>query len=469
MGGIESRFAAYVEKLMGAVGHADRGAPLRAYCRGLLLPGDRKSVEPMAAQIAPRRVSAMHQAMHHFVAKASWSDEAVLNVVRGWTLPALEKAGPILAWIVDDTGFPKKGKHSVGVARQYCGQLGKQDNCQVAVTLSVANEGGSLPIGFGLYLPKEWAEDGARRSAAGVPEAVVFQTKPQIALAQIADATAHGVPAGVVLADVAYGNDSGFRDGVSALGLAYAVGIQSSVTVWTPGTAPLPAKPWSGRGRPPTRLRRDEAVHPVSVEALALSLPRTAFRTVTWRAGAAGKLRSRFAVLQVRPAHRDEGRSAPRPQEWLLIEWPKGEAKPTKYFLSTLPADIALKQLVALAKLRWRIERDYEELKQELGLGHYEGRSWRGFHHHATLCIAAYGFLVSERSPIPPSGPAWRPRTPRLPKGWRPRGAPDPARAAQPDFDCHPAPALECRPRHGAAPMPLLPASQQHNAPFMTQ
>jgi SRSO17 transposase len=474
MGGIESRFEAYVETLMGAVGHADRGVPLRAYCRGLLLPGDRKSVEPMAAQVAPRRVSAMHQAMHHFVAKAPWSDEAVLGVVRRWTLPALEKAGPILAWIVDDTGFPKKGKHSVGVARQYCGQLGKQDNCQVAVTLSVANEGGSLPIGFGLYLPKEWAEDGARRAAAGVPEAVMFQTKPQIALSQIGDASAQGVPAGVVLGDVAYGNDSGFRDGVSALGLAYAVGIQSTVTVWAPGTAPLPAKPWSGRGRPPTRLRRDGGVHPVSVEALALSLPRAAFRTVTWRVGAAGKLRSRFAVLRVHPAHRDEGRSAPRPQEWLLIEWPKGEAKPTKYFFSTLPADTALKQLVALAKLRWRIERDYEELKQELGLGHYEGRSWRGFHHHATLCIAAYGFLVSERSPIPPSGAPWRPKTPGLPKGWRPRGAPDPARAAQPDFDRHFAPPPERRPRNRAAQMPVLPANQQHqpcinSTPFMTQ
>jgi len=339
-----------------------------------LLPGERKSVEPMAARIDPGRVSARHQAMHHFVANARWDDAAVLGAVRDWVLPALEGQGPIAVWIVDDTGFAKKGRHSVGVARQYCGQLGKQENCQVAVSLSVATERASLPIGFRLYLPEEWAADPVRRETAGVPEEVAFLTKPEIALSQIQGALAAGVPKGVVLADAGYGNETAFRDGLSAVGLSYAVGIVSTTTVWAPGTAPLPAKPWSGRGRPPTRLRRDSAMRPVSVKALALNLPAASFRTVTWRAGTAGPLRSRFAALRVRPAHRDEKRAAPRPEEWLLIEWPKGEAEPSKYCLVTLAADTPLKRLVATAKGRWLIERDYQELKQEIGLGHYEGR-----------------------------------------------------------------------------------------------
>jgi SRSO17 transposase len=461
MDGRESRFARYVERLGGALGHADRGEPLRAYCTGLLLPGERKSVEPMAARIEPGRVSARHQAMHHFVANAGWDDGAVLATVREEVVPALTRAWPIAAWIVDDTAFAKKGKHSVGVARQYCGAVGKTENCQVAVSLSVATERASLPIGFRLYLPEDWAADAVRREKAGVPEEVALRTKPEIALAQIRDALAAGVARGVVLADAGYGNETAFRDELTALGLCYAVGIAATTTVWAPGTRPLPAKPWSGRGRPPTRLRRDPAQPPVSVKALALALPAASFRTVAWRAGAAGRLRSRFAALRVRPAHRDESRAVPRAEEWLVIEWPKGEAEPTKYFLATLAADIPLKRLIATVKQRWRIERDYQELKQELGLGHYEGRGWRGFHHHASLCIAAYGFLVAERAAIPPSGAAWRPKAPRLPKAWRPRGAPGPARAPQPRLDRDLALPARCGSRRGLAPMPLLPALQR--------
>ena len=204
----ESRFAAYVETLASALGHADRVAPLKAYCTGLLLPGERKSVEPMAARVEPGRVQAAHQSLHHFVAKADWSDDAVLGVVRAQALAALERQGPIRAWIVDDTGFPKKGKHSVGVARQYCGQLGKQDNCQVAVSLSVATEQASLPVAYQLYLPETWANDPDRRAKAGVPEDVIFRTKPEIALAQIRATLDAGVSPGVVLADAGYGNDT---------------------------------------------------------------------------------------------------------------------------------------------------------------------------------------------------------------------------------------------------------------------
>jgi SRSO17 transposase len=424
----ESRFATYVEAITSALGHADRVIPFKSYCAGLLLPGDRKSVEPMAARVQPGRVQAAHQSLHHFVAKADWSDEAVAAAVRAQVLPIIQQRGPIRALIIDDTGMPKKGKHSVGVARQYCGQLGKQDNCQVAVSLSAANDHASLPIAYRLYLPHEWADDPDRRARAGVPDEVVFQTKPQIALDQLRAALAAGINAEVTLADAGYGTDTDFRDGITQSGLPYVVGIQSSTSLWPPGTEPLPPKQWSGRGRRTSAIRRDSEHQPISAKQLALSLPRKAWRRVTWREGSNTKLASRFAAVRVRPAHRDYHRPTPRPEEWCLIEWPQGEPEPTKYFLSTLPANISRRALVNTAKLRWRIERNYQDLKQELGLGHYEGRGWRGFHHHATLCIAAYGYLISERGAIPPSGPsgALLIEEPPLPAGYRPRGSPNP-------------------------------------------
>jgi SRSO17 transposase len=428
----ERRFAAYVEHLAQALGHADRVAPLKAYCTGLILPGERKSVEPMAARLEPARVQAAHQSLHHFVAKADWSDEALLALVRAQVLPEMERHGPIRAWVVDDTAFPKKGRHSVGVARQYCGQIGKQDNCQVAVTLSVASLHASLPIAYKLYLPELWVEDRERRAKAGVPEGVSFRTKPEIALDQIRSALAAGVSPGIVLADAGYGVDTGFRTALTDLGLPYSLGIQSSTTLWPPGQAPLPPKPWSGRGRPPTRVRRDPDHTPLSAKDLAKALPREAWQIVSWGEGTNATLISRFTAVRVRPAHRDHLRHEPWPEEWFLVEWPEGEQEPTKYWLSTLPPQTAITDLVEQAKLRWRIERDYQELKQEIGLGHYEGRGWRGFHHHASLCIAAYGFLVSERGRIPPSGPETAIlQAPRLPDGYRPRGASHQAGAAR--------------------------------------
>ena len=415
-----------------AAGHEDRHAPLKNYCRGLLLPGERKSIEPMAARLEPGSVQATRQSLHHLVAKAPWSDETLLEHVRKQVLPAMRKQGPVVAWIVDDTGFPKKGRHSVGVARQYCGQVGKQDNCRVAVSLSVATWNASLPVGYRLYLPKEWAEDFTRRKETEVPKEVRFQTKPEIALDQIRAALAAKVDRGVVLADAAYGINTEFRDGLTDLELQYVVGVQSTMTVWEPGQQPLPAKPRGRMGRPPRLLRRSNQHQPVSVKQLAMSLPSTAFREVTWREAGERKLRSRFAAVRVRAAHRDYEKTEPHAEEWLLIEWPRGEAEPTKYWVSTLPPTTKLKALIKMAKQRWIIERDYEELKQELGLGHFEGRNWRGFHHHATLCIAAYGFLVAERTRFSPSaraghlgfvasGPA---------ADFHPRGSPGPSRAA---------------------------------------
>jgi SRSO17 transposase len=340
------RFATYLDGLADAAGHADRVAPLKAYCTGLLLPGERKSVEPMAARLAPDNVRRMHQSLHHVVADAPWDDEDLLRHVRYRVVPAMTQKSPLVAWIVDDTGFPKKGRHSVGVARQYCGQLGKQDNCRVAVSLSVSTWTLSLPIAWRLYLPESWTDDRARRQKTGVPDTVTFQTKPQIALAQIRQAVAEQVPTSPVLADAAYGNDAHFRHALTELELTYLVGVQASTTVWAPGEQPLPAKPWAGRGRPTTLLQRSAAHHPGSVEDLARALPAVAWRTVTWRAGSRHPLRSRFAAVRVRPAHRDTWRATPYPEEWLLIEWPRGEPKPTKYWLGTVPADLTLRELV---------------------------------------------------------------------------------------------------------------------------
>ena len=447
----EQRLQAYLSQLAGVLGHADRKARVVGYCTGLLLPGERKSVEPMAARLDPLQVPSLHQALHHFVAMAPWSDAAVLATVGAQVLPGLTRHGPVTAWIVDDTGVPKKGKHSVGVARQYCGQLGKQENCQVAVSLSVANEQASLPIAFELYLPEGWAGDPARRAKAGVPPDLTFRTKPRIALEQIRRARADGVPPGVILGDAGYGIDTGFRRALTGLTLPYVLGVQSTIGLWPPGCGPLPPKPlgqpllavpaapdrarcarWSGRGRPPKLRRRDPEHQPVIAKDLAFSLPSSAWRTVRWREGGRGALNGRFAAVRVRPSHRDYWRAEPHPEEWLLIEWPEDRKEPTKYWLSTLAETTCLEELVATAKMRWRIERDYQELKQELGLDHYEGRGWRGFHHHATLCIAAYGFLVAERSLFSPSDRAGHLGlpAPELPPEFRPRGSPRSSRAA---------------------------------------
>jgi SRSO17 transposase len=456
--GSEARFATYVEALGAVLGHADRQQPMHDYCLGLLMPIERKSVEPLAAVTAPAQVAAKHQSLLHFVGNAPWSDAAMLAKVGELVLPAIERSGPIEAWIIDDTGFPKKGRHSVGVTRQYCGQLGKQDNCQVAVSLSLANHDASLPIAYRLYLPEDWAKDRGRRHKAKVPETVAFQTKPEIALEQIEAARAAGLPEGVVLMDAGYGNDTELRTELTALSLRYVAGIGSNTSVWAPGTGPLSAPPGRGIGRPPKLLRRDAQHQPISVKALALGLPTEAWQIITWREGSADWLSSRFARQRVRPAHRDTELSKPRLEEWLLIEWPEGEAEPTKYWLATLPEDITFEGLVDFAKLRWRIERDYQELKQELGLGDYEGRGWRGFHHHATLCIAAYGFLIAERGALPPSGPGFAAQLSgsAIPKGYRPRGAADPTRAAHRQLNRHGAKTPHRRSHQDPPEMPLL-------------
>ena len=434
----ERRFEAYMGRLIGAVAHADRAEPLRAYLTGLVASGDRKSVEPMAAFIDPTQVSRRHQSMLHIVGASPWDDRVVMRVAYGLAAGPMADHGPVDGMILDDTGIPKKGRHSVGVARQYCGVKGKQDNCQVVVSLSVGNETATLPVGFRLYLTKEWAEDMDRRQKCGVPEDVAFQEKWKIALSLIDDALATGKPAVPVLADAGYGDTTDFRDGLTDRDLLYVVGIHKDTSVWPPGTGPLPPGSNTGkRGTVPKRIRRDKDHQPVSAQDLARSIAPSAFTDVAWREGTKGEMVSRFAAVRVRPAHRDYELTEARPEEWLLIEWPTGENDPTKYWLSTLTKATPLKDLVRTAKMRWRIERDYQELKDELGIDHYEGRSWRGLHHHWTLCIAAYAFLVSERALFPPPGPRGgegRLRKPALPSTFHPRGAPQ---GPAPSADVH--------------------------------
>lgn len=378
----------------------------------------------MAARVDPLHVQARHQSMHHFVANAPWDDVALLRIAREQVLDQMDRHGGIIAWIVDDTGIPKKGKHSVGVARQYCGNTGKRDNCQVAVSLTLSNEAVSVPAAYRLYLPEEWATDPARRRAASIPEDVAFRKKWEMALEQIAWLVNEGIPVAPILGDAGYGNVTEFRDQITEWRLPYMVGISEKTTVWPPGEEPLPPKRYSGRGQPPRRMRRDDDHRPLDVESLAKGLPGSAWQEIAWREGTKGTMGSRFATLRVRPAHRDYNRHEPRPIEWLVIEWPRGEGAPTKYWLSTMPADTSNEHLVKLGKIRWRIERDYQELKDEFGLDHYEGRGWRGFHHHATMCIAAYAFLAAERARFSPPEPLSFLEAPPVPEGFKPRGSP---------------------------------------------
>jgi SRSO17 transposase len=378
----ERAFAGYLDSLSGALQHGSRERPFRDYCTGLLLPDGRKSVEPMAARLAPSTTRTTHKRLLNFVSDGAWSDAAVLAAMRREVLPALEAHGAVRRWIVDETGMAKKGTHSVGVARQYCGELGKIENCQVLVSLSVANEVAALPVAARLYLPEAWAGDPARRDAAGVPLDVTFQTKPSIALELIGRALAGGVPPGMVLADEVYGSTAEFRRGVAGLGLDYALAVRSTTLV-SPPCSGRRARLWRGQ-EDPLSVRAL-----VSVRALAARLPRSAWRWITWREGGGPDLTGRFATARVDVEHEGE--------RTLLVEWPVGDSDPVGYWLVTLPRHTPLEALVAAAKDRWWIEQGYRDLKQEVGLGDYEGRGWRGFHHHVTLTLAAYGFLVMRR------------------------------------------------------------------------
>jgi SRSO17 transposase len=387
----------FIDSMTDGMGRSERRAAMRAYLTGLLLDGDRKSVEPMAARLvdSPGEIEAMRQRLLSCVAESAWSDEEMLRRIAC----KLERELPgIEAYVIDDTGFPKKGIHSVGVARQYSGTLGRTDNCQVATSLHLAGEAGSGCIGFRIYLSEKWASDAPRRAKVGVPAEVMFQRKWEIALSQLDDALRWGVRRHIVLADAGYGDIGEFRDGVTARGLEYLMGVSGVLSIWPPDSAPRVQARSSKRGRPQTRYR-DERHPPLSINRFALTLD---YRKVTWREGSRDWQSSRFAAARVRTAHRHQSGVAPGAEQWVLCEWPEDKAAPSKFYLATLPAGTSVRALVRAAKLRWRVERDYQELKQEIGLDHFEGRSWRGFHHHAALCATAHAFLALRRALFPP-------------------------------------------------------------------
>lgn len=400
---LDRELTAYVDSLVAGMGRPERRQAMADYVTGLLLDGDRKSIEPMAGRLVDdvAEIQAMRQRLQQCVTVSSWSDEELwrrLAMKMEAELPDLE------AWVVDDTGFPKKGSHSVGVQRQYSGTMGRKDNCQVAVSLHMAGERGSSCAGMQLYLPESWSSDRERCRAVGVPDDVPFRRKWEISLSQVDAAIAWGLARRVVLADAGYGDVTEFRDGLVARGLDYVVGINGVQVLWPPGAAPIPPPPTRpvGRGgKAPCRWKTGEQ-KPMTALSLALARGRTSCRTVSWREGSRGRQRSLFDRVRVRCAHHHLQGKPPGEEQWLLYEWPADEAEPTKFWLATLPAGVSLTQLVRLAKLRWRVERDYQEMKQEIGLDHFEGRGWRGFHHHATLCAVAHGFLALRRALFPP-------------------------------------------------------------------
>lgn len=388
----------YLDSMLEGMGRVERVAAMRSYVTGLLLEGERKSIEPMAARLVEdeSEVQAMRQRLQQAVTIASWSDGEMFERLARTAeaeLPGLE------AFIFDDTGFAKKGVHSVGVARQYSGTLGRVDNCQVAVSLHLAGEGTSVCIALDLYLPEAWANDAKRREKAGVPAAVTFRTKHQIALEQLDRALAAGVRRHVVLADAGYGESGEFRDALTSRGLAYVVAVNGKPVVWPPESEPRRTRTKDDTDSRTRRRFVDEDHPPESIAELATRLT---YRRVTWREGSKGWQSSRFAAVRVRIAGAHRKGIAPGDEQWLLAEWPAGEAKPCRFWLATLGPHVSVRTLVRLAKLRWRVERDYQEMKQEVGLDHYEGRTWRGFHHHATLCAIAHGFLALRRALFPP-------------------------------------------------------------------
>jgi SRSO17 transposase len=374
------------------MGRAERQHWAEMYIRGLLLDGERKSIEPMAARLPGADVQALRQ----FVNQSPWAWEPVQEALAHTVVDALL---PEAVYLIDGTSFPKQGTHSVGVARQYCGALGKTANCQVAVTVHLGTDTTSVPLTWALYLPEEWAADAERRAEVGIPPTLQYQPKTDLALASLARVRAWGLQPRPVLADSEFGNSWDFRQALHSEGYPYCVQVESTTGAWPRRPEPHLPRP-SGRGRPRIRPRPTDLPKPRSLLALAQALPATAWRTVTWRAGSKGDLTSRFARFPVWCAHewRRGGPFAPR-EEACLVEWPPAEPAPTKYWLADLWGEaLGLRRFVRLAKGRWRIEQDYRELKDELGLDHFEGRSYAGWYHHVTLVSLAYAFLVLERA-----------------------------------------------------------------------
>jgi SRSO17 transposase len=387
---MEGRLREFLSGRIGRhLGRREQKESYALYAHGILADGERKSVEPIAARATgsgdandtPEGVlcERTQARLLNFLRDSPWDDRSVRREAARYAIEALEKQEPITTWIVDDTGFPKQGKHSVGVQRQYTGTLGKIGNCQIGVSLTVATKHEHVPIDFALYMPKSWTDDAARREKARVPVDLVFRTKPELALDLITRAVEDKIPGDIVLVDAAYGGSSEFRNTVRMFGLDLGVAVGASTKVWS--------------------LDKGGRRHgdPLSAQDLGVEIGRRAFRRLTWRVGPGGKLSSRFAFRRVKVAHDDGTDAGDREPMWLVMEWLEGETKPTKFVLTTLPRRMSKKAIVRIIKERWRTERAYEELKGELGLDHFEGRSFPGWHHHVSVVLSCYAFIVSER------------------------------------------------------------------------
>ncbi len=392
---VRGRLVAFAEEMLAPLARSDQRRWGEVYLRGLMLDGKRKSIEPMAARLG----DGDEQCLQQFVNQSPWPWQPV----RRRLARRLSAAIAPEAWIVDDTGFPKFGRDSVGVARQYCGALGKVGNCQVGVSINAATDQASCPLDWRLFLPEEWDDDSERRAKAHLPEQERHRPKWRLALEMLDGLRDDGLEPAVIVADGGYGEISEFRLQLEARELSYVLQVKGGTSAY-PHDAPRDAPVYGGAGRPPKQRYRAKRS---SLKTLALTAGRQSLKTVSWREGSRGKLSSRFLALRVRPANVQLRRAAgddELPLAWLLCEWPDGEDEPVKYWLSNLPAETPLKRLVSLAKLRWRIEQDYRELKDALGLDHFEGRSFRGWHHHVTLVSLAHGFLTLER--LNPKAPA---------------------------------------------------------------
>ncbi|GAX58349.1 IS701 family transposase [Streptomyces olivochromogenes] len=393
-----AQLAIFVADVFASIPRKDQRAKSDCYLRGLMTDGRRKSIQAMASRLPDGN----EQNLQQFVNQSTWDPVPVRRRIARRLVPQI---GPD-AWAVDDVSFPKDGRMSVGVAHQYCGALGKQANCQVAVSVHAVSDTASCPLNWRLFLPQEWSKDTFRRRRTGVPKDVGHREKWRLALDALDELATWQLVPPVVVADAGYGQNADFRAALAERDIPYVVGIRGDITVQSHNAHPA-APAWSGTGRPPVPRYRQP---PVTVADLAAAAGREAFTEVTWREGSRGAMTSRFLSVKVRPAGVRSRRLAQQaavaehgrwdgvlPQARLLAEWPDGEDKPTRFWLSDLPDDTPIPELVRLAKIRWRIEHDYRELKHGLGLDHFEGRSWNGWHHHATLVTAAHAFLTEQR------------------------------------------------------------------------
>ena len=390
---LDQKLTAFLNQVLSSLGRKERRHWAQVYIEGLLLDGERKSIEPMAERIPGADVQALRQ----FVGQSPWAVEAVQ---RALAYKVVEVLSDPEVWILDETSFPKAGQHSVGVARQYCGALGKVANCQIAVTLHWSSAEGSCPLGWRLYLPRAWIEDEARAQEVKLPKDLSYRSQSELALELIDEMLSWQVPPLPVVADSAYGNSFEFRQELRQRQLSYVMAVEKSTVIWSEDPNAIPVPPSAPKGRPRRHPPLASIPVPQDLLTVARELPETAWQKVTWRAGTRGSQRSRFAKRKVWAAHGWRAQEHPqRVAEWLLIEWPEGESEPTKYWLAQLGPDLpGLCRLMKMAHARWRIEMDYRELKDELGLDHFEGRHWLGWYHHVTLVTLAYAFLRLEQA-----------------------------------------------------------------------